>query len=298
MMHTLIALLRPRTLPLAIAVICLGNALAYVQGDWQANIFIFSLLTALSLQMLSNVANDYGDGIRGTDNYRDSSSPARLTGSGAVSLSSMRLYIAALVLLSIALGGYLISISVKGQGQILLFTALGALSIAAAIFYTVGRYAYGYAGLGEAAVFLFFGIIGVLGSYALQQEHIRLIQLLPAAAIGLLCAAVLNVNNLRDIDSDKQAGKFTLAVRLGFYRAKQFHALLLIGACLLLLIFSLCTNWKSALWLLLFPALRQHGKRVLQTQTPRLIAVELKSIVGLCLGISLLLSIGILFSNL
>lgn len=294
MMQTLISLLRLRTLPLAVAVICVGNALAFAQGSWRASVFILSLLTALSLQMLSNVANDYGDGIRGTDNHRPSSSPKRLTATGIISPKQMQLYILALIIICLSLGSSLIAVSLQETGKIYLFALLGILSIAAAIFYTVGSYAYGYAGLGEIAVFIFFGIIGVIGSYSLQHQHIQHSHLLAASAIGLLCAAVLNVNNMRDINSDKLAAKNTLAVRLGFYRAKQFHALLLISASVLLLIFNLCNTWQTALWLLLFPLLRQHGQKILRANLPEQIAAELKTAVMLCLGISLLLSLGLI----
>lgn len=294
MMQTLISLLRPRTLPLALAVICVGNALAFAEGGWRASVFGLSLLTALSLQMLSNVANDYGDGIRGTDRHRDAASPKRLTAGGIVSPRQMRLYIFLLILLCLGLGGWLIALSLQEQSQILLFVCLGLLSIAAAVGYTVGRCAYGYAGLGEAAVLLFFGIVGVLGSYALQRGSPTWPLLLPALAVGLLCAAVLNVNNMRDIDSDRAAGKHTLAVRLGFLRAKYFHALLLIAACACLLLFNLIAGWKTALWLLLFPLLRRHGQAILQAPAPQLMGLQLKPAVMLCLGISLLLSLGII----
>lgn len=294
MMHNLISLLRPRTLPLAVSVICVGNALAFAQGSWRASIFILSLLTALSLQMLSNVANDYGDGIRGTDNYRAVESPKRLTATGIVHPSDMRLYIAALIFLCLILGAWLIAISVHTQAQILFFSLLGVLSIAAAIFYTIGRCAYGYAGLGEIAVFLFFGIVGVLGSYTLQHNQLQIIQIFPAISIGLLCAAVLNINNMRDIESDKLAHKYTLAVRFGFERAKQLHIVLLMSAGIFLLIFNCLIGLKSALWLIILPLLYQHGKRILQAISPQNMTQELKPAVMLCLSISLLFSIGVI----
>ena len=219
-MRTLIELARPRTLPLAFAVICCGNALAYSQGCWRGSVFALSLLTALSLQILSNIANDYGDGVRGSDRYRAASAPRRLTASGAVSIRQMRALLAAGVLASLTFGIALLAVSSPGWHGLLLFLLLGALAILAAITYTVGRYAYGYYALGEASVFCFFGLLGVIGSYYLQSGSYRAAVLLPATGCGLLAAAVLHINNMRDIESDAAVGKYTIAGKLGFARSR------------------------------------------------------------------------------
>ena len=195
-MRTLLELARPRTLPLALAVICCGNALAYTHGAWRFSVFLLSLLTALSLQILSNIANDYGDGVRGTDRHRPASAPRRLTASGAVSIRQMRQLLAAGVLASLSFGIALLTVSSPGWSDLLLFLLLGALAILAAITYTVGRYAYGHHALGEASVFCFFGLLGVIGSYYLQSGSYCPAVLLPATGCGLLSAAVLHVNNM------------------------------------------------------------------------------------------------------
>ena len=178
-MSPLIQLARPRTLPLAFAVICCGNALAYHDGTWHPLVFILALLTALSLQILSNIANDYGDGIRGTDRARPASAPRRLTANGNVSPAYMRRLLVVCTLASLALGITLLSVSALDWSGFLVFLGLGALAITAAITYTVGRCAYGYHALGEISVFTFFGLLGVLGSYYLQSGGWRPTLLLP-----------------------------------------------------------------------------------------------------------------------
>ena len=252
-MRTLIELARPRTLPLAFAVICCGNALAYSQGCWRGSVFALSLLTALSLQILSNIANDYGDGVRGSDRYRAASAPRRLTASGAVSIRQMRALLAAGVLASLSFGIALLAVSSPGWHGLLLFLLLGALAILAAITYTVGRYAYGYYALGEASVFCFFGLLGVIGSYYLQSGSYRAAVLLPATGCGLLAAAVLHINNMRDIESDAAVGKYTIAGKLGFARSKTFHLALLASAALCYLAYAALAP-ASLLWLLACPA--------------------------------------------
>lgn len=296
-MYHFILLLRLRTLPLAVSVIILGNALAFVAGSWRPDVFLLSLLTALLLQILSNVANDYGDGIRGTDNDRPSSSPKRLTASGFIRPQQIKGYIFILIILCLISGGGLIAISLREASQIVLFVLLGLLSIAGAIFYTIGKYPYGYWGLGEVSVFLFFGLIGVMGSYALQHGVLYFYQIFPASALGLLCAGVLNVNNMRDVESDKRANKNTIAVRLGFNRAKILHGLLLISVVIFLLIFHFLTSWKSAFWLILLPVFYQHGRKIFLTTVPEAMNEALKPAVLLCFFTSLLLSLGLILMN-
>lgn len=295
-MRNLILLLRPRTLPLAVAVIGVGNALAFEQGSWRTDIFVLSLLTALALQILSNVANDYGDGICGTDHKRAEGSPKRLTAAGVVSARFVRNCMMAWALLCLCSGALLLAAAVRTVAQLLLFICLGWLSIAAALAYTVGRRPYGYCGLGEAAVFVFFGLVGVLGSFALQHSAWHWPAVLPAMAMGLLCAAVLNVNNMRDIDSDRLAGKYTLAVRLGLKYARRMHIGLLAGAGVLLLLFNSMTAWQGALWLVLLPMMCRHGQRVVKASESQQLAAELPVAVRLCGAVALLLSLGLVWS--
>ena len=291
-MRILIELARPRTLPLAFAVICCGNALAYSQGCWRGSVFALSLLTALSLQILSNIANDYGDGVRGSDRYRAASAPRRLTASGAVSIRQMRALLAAGVLASLTFGIALLAVSSPGWHGLLLFLLLGALAILAAITYTVGRYAYGYYALGEASVFCFFGLLGVIGSYYLQSGSYRAAVLLPATGCGLLAAAVLHINNMRDIESDAAVGKYTIAGKLGFARSKTFHLALLASAALCDLAYAALAP-ASLLWLLACPALALHAKRLWRAADPVAAGGELKTIVFITCAVNLLFSLGL-----
>ena len=269
-MRILLELARPRTLPLALAVICCGNALAYTHGAWRFSVFLLSLLTALSLQILSNIANDYGDGVRGTDRHRPASAPRRLTASGAVRIRQMRQLLAAGVLASLSFGIALLAVSSPSWSDLLLFLLLGALAILAAITYTVGRYAYGHHALGEVSVFCFFGLLGVIGSYYLQSGSYRPAVLLPATGCGLLSAAVLHVNNMRDIDSDAAVGKSTIAVKLVIAPT-------------------------SLLWLLACPALARHAQRIFRATDPVCAGRELKAIVLITCAINLLFSLGLCF---
>lgn len=293
-MSQIIELSRPRTLPLAFAVICCGNALAYHDGNWHPPVFILSLLTALSLQILSNIANDYGDGIRGTDYVRPASAPRRLTATGRVSPAYMRRLLVVCTLASLVLGIALLSVSALGRGGFLVFLGLGALAITAAITYTVGRCAYGYHALGEISVFTFFGLLGVLGSYYLQSGNWRPGLILPASGCGLLAATVLNINNIRDIVSDRAAGKQTLAVKLGFERAKQLQYMLLAAAGCCYLAYALLNQaYTSLLWLLLLPLVSTHARALHRAVDQMSAGCELKRIVSCACGVSLLFSLGL-----
>ena len=175
-----------------------------------------------------------------------------------------------------------------------LFLLLGALAILAAITYTVGRYAYGHHALGEVSVFCFFGLLGVIGSYYLQSGSYRPAVLLPATGCGLLSAAVLHVNNMRDIDSDAAVGKSTIAVKLGFARSKTFHLALLAAAVLCYLAYAVIAP-ASLLWLLACPALARHAQRIFRAADPVCAGRELKAIVLITCAINLLFSLGLCF---
>lgn len=295
-MSHLLQLARPQTLPLAFAVICCGNALAYQQGDWRFSVFIFSVLTALSLQILSNMANDYGDGIRGTDHYRTKDAPLRLIAAGIVQPTQVRKYLIACIIVSISFGIALLAVSFQTPTEALLFLILGALAILAAISYTVGRYAYAYYALGEVSVFCFFGLLGVIGSYYLQSGICRPGVLLPATGCGLLSAAVLHINNMRDIDSDRLAGKYTVAVKLGFDKSKKLQRLFLTTACICYAGYAFVVP-TTLLFLLLLPAMIRHSKHLYASTTPNRAGKELKNIVMINLGVNVLFSVGLILGR-
>ena len=254
--------LRPRTLVLAAAGVGLGQFLVAAEtGGITWSTLLLTLLTAVLLQVLSNLANDYGDSLHGADGA-GRVGPQRAVQSGQVSPRRM---LGAVVLSAAlaAVSGLLLVVSALGSRGLLLaagFVLLGGLAIWAAYAYTATAKPYGYVGLGDLMVFICIGPVAVLGSHYLQTGQFMPANLLPAAAAGLLAVAVLNVNNMRDLNGDRAAGKLTLPVRLGLPAARNYHALLLLGALLLGLAFVLF-GWQSA-WQLLFllatPLLARH----------------------------------------
>ena len=235
-----ISAFRLRTLPLALAGIILGSFLAASHHKHQWSITWMAILTATLLQVLSNLANDYGDFTKGTDND-DRVGPERAMQSGAINRSQMKGALILFSLLSLLSGLILLWLSFGTQKLIYatLFLVLGLLAIWAAIKYTVGKSAYGYQGLGDLFVFIFFGWVSVVGVYFLHVQSIDLSVFLPASAIGLLSTGVLNLNNTRDIVNDKNSGKNTLAVKLGYENAKRYQVVLLIFVFMLSVTYSL-----------------------------------------------------------
>lgn len=223
-----IAAARLRTLPLAFASIILGSFLAAAQGYFNFWVFILSLLTTLFYQVLSNFANDYGDGTKGTDDNRVGE--ARAVAGGLISAQQMRAAVRLFVFLSLLSGTALSFLACRDLGLEfqLGFTALGILATWSAVNYTVGDSAYGYKGLGDLFVLLFFGFVGVGGSFFLQAQTWQWTVLLPATSLGFFAMAVLNLNNMRDRETDAESGKHTLALILGEQGSKAYHSLLLI----------------------------------------------------------------------
>jgi 1,4-dihydroxy-2-naphthoate polyprenyltransferase len=222
---------RLRTLPLALSCIILGNSLALNAGEFSYLIFILSILTTVTLQVLSNFANDYGDFQNGAD-LTGRIGPVRAVQSGEISQQSMLNAIILFVILSLIVGISLLFVAFEGNfnAKFFFFLLLGIASIIAAYKYTAGKNPYGYAGLGDVSVFLFFGLVGVLGSCFLQTKTFNFINLFPAITCGLMATGVLNINNIRDIESDSKAGKKTIPMRLGKQKAIYYHAFLLIIA--------------------------------------------------------------------
>lgn len=209
------------------------------------SILLFSALTTVFLQILSNLANDYGDSVHGADS-KERVGPQRAVQSGDISKGTMKRAVFLFVVLSLLSGSYLLYISFGVDNRLfMLFFLLGVVAIAAAITYTAGARPYGYAGLGDLSVLIFFGIVGVLGSYYLYSQdifHAGLI--LPALSIGFFSVAVLNVNNIRDIESDKAAGKRSIPVRIGREAATIYHWILLVAGWGCALIFTI-SNYQS-----------------------------------------------------
>lgn len=244
---------RPRTLPLATACIIMGSGLAAAGGSFSWLVALFSFITAILLQILSNLANDYGDSFHGADHV-ERQGPKRAVQSGLVTPAQMKRAILLTSLLAVVSGILLLwfAFGNKSLSFTVLFILLGAAAIGAAITYTAGKMPYGYVGLGDLAVLIFFGWVGVIGSYFLQTNRFSWETVLPATACGLLAVAVLNVNNIRDMDSDRIAGKNSIPVRLGLPRARIYHWVLLTLATLLAVIYCLLNS--SSLWQYLFLA--------------------------------------------
>lgn len=232
---------RPRTLPLALSSVTMGGILAAAQGKFNAVVFALCCLTTILLQVLSNLANDYGDSVNGAD-HAGRQGPGRAVQTGAISPSSMRNAIALFVVLCLASGISLLVASFGFHAKLfLVFLGLGILSIAAAILYTMGKRPYGYAGLGDLSVLIFFGGVGVTGSLFLFTQTVDVQSLFMALAIGLFSVGVLNINNMRDIESDRQAGKYSIPVRLGKARAGVYHWFLLAGGILSAVVYTSLT---------------------------------------------------------
>ena len=219
---------RPHTLPLAISGILIGNMMAYGSEGFSNLIFILSLTTAVILQILSNFANDYGDSVHGTDN-ENRVGPIRSIQSGDITRKQMKTAIRISILFSLVTGIILLYHSSRNVGWVAtgIVLAIGLLSIWAAYYYTASKNPYGYKGLGDLFVFIFFGLVAVYGPYFLQTSAFKLIEILPAIAIGFFSTAVLNLNNIRDIDNDRESGKKTIPVRIGKSKALIYQTLLL-----------------------------------------------------------------------
>ncbi len=253
---------RLRTLPLSVSGIIVGSAYAYYQGfsDWR--IVVLALLTTLGLQVLSNYANDYGDGVKGTDANRIGEK--RLVASGVITAEQMKkaVIITAILTFIIALLLIYVAFGKENFALSLIFILLGIGSIGAAIKYTVGKSAYGYSGFGDVFVFIFFGLVSVIGSNFLFTHFIDWKLFLPATAIGLLSVAVLNLNNMRDIENDKIAGKNTLVVKMGLKNAKIYHHFLIVLPFVLLFVFSIGINTRIFLSFFVFIFFLKHLEKV------------------------------------
>ncbi|MEH0155017.1 1,4-dihydroxy-2-naphthoate polyprenyltransferase [Limibacter armeniacum] len=254
---------RPRTLPLALASIGMGSFLAAGQGAFSWDIFVLCSLTTILLQVLSNFANDYGDSIHGADS-QDREGPSRAVQSGVITSTGMRNAVILFSILSLVCGLSLLYVSLSNWNEFLGFLGLGVLSIIAAITYTAGKKPYGYAGLGDISVIIFFGLVGVLGTLYLYTKSFDWVYVLPAISSGLFATGVLNVNNIRDIESDIKAGKKSVPVRLGREAAVWYHKFLLNGGMICAVVFTMLdfrSGWQL-MFLVTLPLLRKNEKAV------------------------------------
>lgn len=254
--------LRLRTLPLALSSILMGSFLAAYHQAFRWEVLVLAALTTVFLQVLSNLANDYGDSVHGADNS-DREGPVRAVQSGVIQLGEMKKAIILLSILSLVSGLLLLYISLQDMKFFLLFLVFGFSAIWAAITYTAGNNPYGYVGLGDISVFVFFGLLGVAGSYFLHHLSITTSILWPAISLGCFSTAVLNINNIRDIESDKKAGKRSIPVRIGRKKAIFYNWLLIIIGNLSLLTFAWANQaWGSLLALLALPLMIKVGRAV------------------------------------
>ena len=282
--------MRLRTLPLSVSGILVGSAIALASNSWNNWIFGLALSTTVLFQIISNLANDLGDTLKGTDNA-DRLGPERTLQAGVISKKAMKTAIILFSILSLASAGALIYVSIDGMSQtvLLAYIGLAILCVIAAITYTIGKKAYGYNGLGDLMVLIFFGLVSVLGVYSLYTKTFLIDNLLPAVSIGLLSTAVLNLNNMRDFSNDAKSGKNTLVVKMGPNQAKLYHALLIVMALLSMAVF-IGRIGKPLLFISLAPgiALIFHLRKVMKTTDPRSFDPELKIVACSTFGISLL----------
>jgi 1,4-dihydroxy-2-naphthoate octaprenyltransferase len=229
---------RLRTLPLAIAGAITGNLLAFAEtGFINGAVFALSILTAVSLQVLSNYANDYGDFKNGADTAERTD---RVMASGMISESAMKKAIAVLIAISLIAGISLLLVGIQSiTAPFWILLGMGLLGILAAYFYTAGKNPYGYSGLGDLSVFIFFGLMAVVGTYYMQTQSVNSNIWWVGAAIGLLSVGVLNVNNIRDIDSDKLKNKITIPVMIGYKKALRYQLVVLYSAVMFLTVYSI-----------------------------------------------------------
>jgi 1,4-dihydroxy-2-naphthoate octaprenyltransferase len=299
---------RLRTLPLSISGIILGSYLGneFVNSllehtirtsIWESSIFWLAIFTTVGFQVLSNYANDYGDGIKGSDKNR--TGEARMVSSGAITPKQMKtaMIITTIITLLIALLLIYVAFGSESFGYSILFFGLGIASVAAAIKYTVGNSAYGYSGFGDIFVFLFFGLLSVVGSYFLYTKMINFEIFLPAFSVGLLSTAVLNLNNLRDREQDKTNNKNTLVVKLGAVRAKKYHYFLITGALITAIIYTVL-NFSSIyefMFLVAFIPLVKNMITVSKNKTPGELDSELKKVALSTFLFAILFGIGQFF---
>lgn len=297
---------RLRTLPLSMSGIIMGSFIArwklLEQGKiWDWTIFALALLVTLLYQVLSNFANDYGDGVKGTDQNRIGEAEQRAVASGKISAKQMRNAMFLFTFLSLVVTLVLLYKAFFPDfiNEFYTFIGLGVACILAAIGYTVGKKPYGYLGLGDLMVFIFFGLVSVCGSYFLFTKSFDWDMLLPASAIGLLSAAVLNLNNMRDIENDEKSGKKTLALRLGFKNAMIYEMVILMLPPILVLIYMFLEGLEEQgkyyafiFFITVFP-LTALRRKMMEVKEPKELDPFLKQVGIITLLMSVLVAFGL-----
>jgi 1,4-dihydroxy-2-naphthoate octaprenyltransferase len=288
---------RLRTLPLSISGIIVGSFIAASEGFFNWLIFFLALMTTVGFQILSNFANDYGDGIKGTDNL-DRVGPERAVQSGVITprqmLKAIKITIAITLLIALTL--IYVAFGKDDFPNLIIFFLLGIASIAAAIKYTMGEKAYGYFGFGDLFVLLFFGFLSVCGSYYLYSKQLNYMIFLPAFTVGLLSLGVLNLNNMRDRASDIKSGKNTIVVKIGSKFAKYYHYCLL-GVSFLFALLYVILNYKSPvqyLFTIAYMPIIKHLVIVFNNKIPKLLDPELKKLALSTFLFSLLFGLGLI----
>jgi 1,4-dihydroxy-2-naphthoate polyprenyltransferase len=295
---TWISAFRLRTLPLALASIAMGGFLAAHYRGFRLDVFVLTVLVATLLQILSNLANDYGDSKHGAD-HAHRKGPKRAVQSGDISSRSMKKSLFIFVILSLISGIWLLYEAFGITMQFMYFLGLGLIAIAAAIAYTNGKKPYGYSGLGDISVMIFFGFLGVLGSLYLHVLTIHSVDILLALSCGFFATAVLNINNIRDIESDKLAGKRTLPVRLGRKGAVVYHWLLLFLGFVSAFAFAVKVfdHWLQFIFLLTLPLFIYNGWAVKENREASQLDPYLKQMALSSLLFVLVFGIGLALSS-
>lgn len=297
---------RLRTLPLSLSGIIMGSFIArwrlVKEGEiWDWSILVLALVVTLFYQILSNYANDYGDGVKGTDAQRISEAESRAVASGKITAQQMKTAVITMAILSLLATVLLLYIAFfpNFMQEFWIFIGLGVACILAAIGYTVGKKPYGYLGLGDLMVFLFFGWVSVGGSYFLFTKMWSWDILLPATAVGMMSTAVLNLNNMRDIESDRASKKKTLALRLGFRNAMVYEVVLLMLPLILLLAFlgynGFLETGKYYPFIVMALLLPMTGlrRKIMKVSEPKELDPFLKQVGIMTLVMSLLLAAGL-----
>lgn len=288
---------RLRTLPLSLSGLILAGFIAKFEGVFRIDIFLLSLFTTLCFQVLSNYANDYGDAVKGTDANRVGEK--RAVASGEISAKQMKIAIAVMVVISMlsVLALLYVAFVPNYMNELYLFLGLGVACILAAIMYTMGKKPYGYIGLGDLFVFIFFGLVAVLGGEFLYSKTFQWANVLPAAAMGLWSVAVLNMNNMRDVENDIKNNKITLASRLGMKKGKIYQIVLmnlpfLLGVAYIMMVKP--GKFSGLIFMVLFLLSSQLRRKIMAIEKPQEFDQFLKPIALMALFYAILLGYGLI----